>query len=57
MIRREFKRYSESENNIHDGRKNIMNLSNLEENGTQPLKIGTISKQTMKENHFGSENA
>lgn len=54
-IKRDFKRSSESENNIHNGRKNTMNFSDLEEKGIQPPDTCTISEQTMSEKHFGQK--
>lgn len=54
-IKRDFKRSSESENNIHNGRENSMNFSDLEENGIQPPETGTILEQSMSEKQFGQK--
>jgi len=55
-IKRDFKRLSESESNIHNDRDNIIVFSSdLEENGTQPTETGIISEQTMSEKQFGQK--
>ena len=54
--KRDFKRSSESESNVHNDGDNIVNFSSyLEEITIQSPDIGIISEQTMSEKQFGQK--